>query len=277
MKNLNKISIFVLLLSLITISCSEDEQAGYIYNGDGARVYGFQNPSTKYSYFADIGVVEKEIPVIHIGGADGTVASGETVLTYIVDTAGSTAVEGVEFDFVDTSGQLTIADGEEFAMFPVNLNTGNFDPNAATILKVTLTSATNGGVISTLNESVEITFIGCQSTLADYTYDVVVTQDDGSVTNQGIEGITSPSVNLFHTETTGRWAAGAYTANQGYEFTDVCGELVIANQGLFMGLYGNQVYTVNPGAVAANGDFEITYAITFSGEPTFYTAVYTKQ
>lgn len=278
-KTHNIVTVILACFTILLIqSCSDsDKDNGYIYNGDGVRIYGFQNPSTRFSHFEDKGVVEDKVPVILIGGADGTSNDKDVVLNYIVDTENSTATEGVEFDFKDTSGKLIIPAGSDYALFPLNLNTGNFNASKATKLILKLVSTdTPETTISDLNRVVEISFIGCRSTLADSQYNVVVVRDDGSTKDHGTESLTSPGVNTFVTETTGLYNKGQYSATQGFTFVDICGSITVEKQGLFNGQYSNQVYTVEPGKVDENGNFVITYAITFDGKPTFFTATYTK-
>lgn len=277
MKTIKRNLLLILFAFIGLASCSEDDESTYVYQGEGSYIYGFQEPQTRYSHFTDIGTVTENIPVIFLGGNDGSTPTSAVNITYSINDALSTATEGNEFDFVDTSGSFTIPAGEVFTNFQLDVNTGNFSPTEATTLVIDLVETSiNGTTVSDLNRTVTISFIGCQSTLDANSYNVVVTRDDNAVFNHGTETLSSPSVNTFITETTGLWPAGEYTATQGFTFVDVCGELTIASQGLFEGLYGNQVYTVNPGSVDANGNFTITYAITFDGEPTYYTAVYTK-
>ncbi|WP_055435698.1 hypothetical protein [Lacinutrix algicola] len=279
MKTSKKIFSLILfaLIGLVSVSCSEDDESTYLYAGEGDYIYGFQEPSTRFSYFEDLGTITRDIPVIFLGGNDGSTPANGVVITYEINEALSTAVEGNEFDFLDTSGSFTIPAGGLFTNFQLAVNTGNFSPTEATTLVIDLMqTSTAGTTVSDLNRTVTVSFIGCQSELDSSSYGVVVTRDDNSVYNHGTETLFSPSVNTFVTTTTGLWPAGDYTATQGFTFVDVCGVLTVEPQGLFEGAYSNQVYTENPGSVDASGNFTITYAVTFDGEPTYYTAVYTK-
>lgn len=277
MKNTFKyiLSLFVLLSVL---SCSEDDKAGYTYDGSGDRIYGFQNPTTRVQYFQDLGTLEELIPIVQIGGSDGSASATDIVMTYTVDTANSTATEGVEFDFSDTSGQITIPAGETFVQFPLLINTGNFSPTEKTSLFITLTGIVdnNNAVVGTIHEQVEVVFIGCLSTLDSFTYDVTTVRDDGATVNHGLQNLTAIGVNEFRTESVGLWGPGVLAGHGGYDFVDVCGDLTVPAQNL-SGVYSNQNYSDEPGVVMPNGDFSITYAITFSGEPTFYTSTYVQQ
>ncbi|WP_055442889.1 hypothetical protein [Lacinutrix himadriensis] len=278
MKNILK-SILVAFALITVVSCSEDDKAGYVYDGTGSRLFGFQNPTTRVQYFEDLGVLDEVLPVVMVGGADGTASTQDIIIAYTVDTANSTATEGVEFDFSDTSGLLTIPAGEVFTDFTLKINTANFSPTEPTSLFITLTEVTNSSsdVIASINETVEVVFIGCLSQLDSYTYDVTTVRADGATTAHGTQSLTFIGVNQFRTESVGLWAPGVLQGHGGYDFVDVCGVLTVAPQAL-SGIYTNQVYTDSPGSVdAVTGDFSITYAITFSGVPDFYTSTYIKQ
>ena len=166
-----------------------------------------------------------------------------------------------------------------FTDFTLKINTANFSATEPTSLFITLTEVTNSNsdVIASINETVEVVFIGCLSQLDSYTYDVTTVRSDGATTAHGIQSLTFIGVNQFRTESVGLWGPGVLAGHGGYDFVDVCGVLTVASQAL-SGVYSNQVYTDSPGSVdAVTGDFSITYAITFSGEPSFYTSTYIKQ
>ena len=94
MKNILK-SILVAFALIAVVSCSEDDKAGYVYDGTGSRLFGFQNPTTRVQYFEDLGVLDEVLPVVMVGGADGTASTQDIIIAYTVDTANSTATEGV--------------------------------------------------------------------------------------------------------------------------------------------------------------------------------------
>ncbi|MAS21293.1 MAG: hypothetical protein CMF34_13730 [Leeuwenhoekiella sp.] len=278
MKNIKLILTAVFVASMVT-GCLVDDEENTSF-AESPYVIGFETSFANESYFEDLGVVEANYPLNVLGGGDGTPIENDIVVNYEIASS-STAVEGQEFDFVDNSGTLTIPAGSTFVNFPLNINTGNFDPNTPTSLILKLTG-TNGdsSVISELNDELAITFVGCQSQLNQYTYQVTTTRDaDGGVENSQLETISLLSVNTFRTATVGPFGPGARRGDiggtNGFTFEDVCGTITISSQNL-VSLYSNQVYgtgEVDP----ETGNITFKYAITFSGAPTFYTSVFVRQ
>ena len=282
MKKLNKLLLLLAIPFLVT-SCLVDDE---LDNGlaESKYIVGFKDNVAVESYFSDIGAIQKEYPLEVLGGNAGLATTTNNVVSYVVDTAASSATEGVEFDFVNTSGQLTIPAGSSFAMFPLLINTGGFNLTQPTVLVLKLTSLSDSNsVISANHETLTVTFVGCQSTVNASMYSLLVTRDDGATYNQGTEAITLTSVNNFKTVTTGGWAAGAIAPpDQGFNFVDICGKITVPNQGLCQNYYSNQVTGVTGtngahGEVLANGDIKISYKITFTAGDRTYTNYYTKQ
>ena len=279
MKKLNK---FLILLTLpfLMASCIVDDEVATSFS-EGPRVVGFLNDFESVAYFADLGAIRHDFPVSLIGGANGTAASEDVTVTYEVDLLNSTAVEGVEFDFVNATNSVVIPSGGTFANIPIDINTGNFNPTAKTTLRLIATTTVGGSsVISTLNETFDIIFVGCQSTIDAFSYDVVVSRDDGASWNHGTQTLLLTATNEFKTETTGGWAAGAIAPDQGFNFIDICGDIKVPLQGLAQGFYSNEVTGLTSdgtdGEVLANGDIRIVYQIGFGSGPAVYTNYYTK-
>ena len=278
MKNLNKLFI-LLALPFIATSCLVDDEVDNSL-AEGSYIVGFTNGLAVESHFADIGALEENYPLDILGGNAGLTTTSDLVVSYEVDLVASTASEGVEFDFVDTSGLLTIPAGSSFAMFPLLVNTGNFDLTAPTVLVLKLTDAT-GSVVSAIHDTLTVTFVGCQSTVNAYSYQVQTTRDDGASVDQGTEPILLTSVNNFKAYTTGTWAWGSIAPDQGFDFIDICGAITVPDQGLAQNFYSNQVTGVvgangSHGEVFANGDIQISYQITFTAGNRTYTNYYTK-
>lgn len=278
MKKIKLILTALFVASMVT-SCLVDDEENTSFE-ESPYVIGFETSFANESYFEDLGVVQANYPLNVLGGGDGTPIENDVVVNYEISSS-STAVEGQEFDFVDNSGSLTIPAGSTFVNFPLNINTGNFDSNTPTSLILTLTG-TNGdsSLISELNDELAITFVGCQSQLNQFTYQVTTTRDaDGRVENNQLETITFLDVNTFRTATVGPFGPGARSGDiggtNGFTFEDVCGDITISNQSL-VSLYSNEVYgtgEVDP----ETGNITFKYAITFSGAPTFYTSVFVRQ
>ena len=165
-------------------------------------------------------------------------------------------------------------------MLRLNINTGNFNPVAKTSLVLDITADDKEGfVISNQNKQVTINFIGCLS-LLEGLYTVVVTRGDGVSATYTNETVDLVDVNYFKTRTTGTWAAGAIAPDQGYNFTDICGDISVASQSLAQGYYSNTVKGLTTdgtdGEVLNANQFEVTYEISFAAGNQTYTNVYTR-
>lgn len=265
MKNFKKLSV-LLLAMLVSVSCIVDDEND---NGFQSSIYtvGFSKNTAVETYFEDEGVVLSKYPLDVLGGNSGINTSSDIIVNYVIDPA-SSATEGVEFDFVDNSGQLTIPAGLSFTEFPLNVNTGNFQPDAPTklILQITSTNTANSNV-STVNDILEITFVGCLSNLAgDYNV-TTLRLSDNTTFNIGQSTVTETSVNNYVMPTTGQF-------NLPTTFNVICGEIIIESQNLG-GQFSNQVEgsgSVDP----ITGDLIINYTITplFSDPFVAYKSTY---
>lgn len=284
-----KIIFSAIVLSFIAVSCIVDDEVDVNF-GEGAYIVGFENPVAVESYFTDEGTITKNYPLNVLGGADGTPPKEDITVTYEIDPA-STATEGVEFDFVTSGGTLTIPAGQSFVNFPLKVNTGNFNSTEKTelILKITSTNSDNA-VVSAIDNTLAITFVGCLSTLDSFTYVVTTVRGDGAlVTDQVTETLTLIDVNTFQTESVGAFgpsSAGgpiAPPANyNGFIFSDICGEITVNSQNLG-GYYSNLVFgngtaTTPDGTVdPVTGDITISYTITFAAGNRTFVSTYVKQ
>lgn len=280
MKNIKKLCI-LFVLPLLCVSCLVDDttETGLENN---PYIVGFNDSVAAESYFADEGVVLANYKINILGGTGGAVPTQDITISYVIDAANSTATEGVEFDFVTNTGTVVIPAGSTFTDFPLNINTGGFDPAAPTILRVTLTAtADDGSVVSSIHDTLDVTFVGCQADLDEYTYTVVSTRltDNLTVNNGSVESITMTSVNNFRSGTVGQYGPGTSTGpiggENGYDFFVICGEVTIPSQNL-VNLYSNQVF--GAGSVdAATGTMTNIFTITFAAGNRQYRSVYTRQ
>ena len=284
MKKMKKLKIVLCAVALATLnfSCIVDDSTGednLNAFGESSYIVGFTNGTALLSYFEDVGAIQQEFPINFLGGFDGNLNSDLTI-NYSIDPA-SSAVEGQEFDFVDTSGTVTIPAGGSFAQFPLLVNTGGLDPNVPTELILNLDSVTGApAVISALGNQLRITFVGCQSALNNFNYNVVSVREDGVTVNHGVADIRVLAPNTLKTRTTGPWALNSIADDTGMTFTDVCGDLNIDAQNL-METYSNQVTGTNlagpDGQVdPATGNFTLSYEITFTAGNRNYLNEYTK-
>lgn len=266
-------------LAIAGISCDDDIRADHNFT-TSPKIVGFTNPLSTVAYFADEGAVERTFPLSLIGGGDGKPLAVPTEVTYTIDPA-STATEGVEFDFVNNNGKIVIPAGQTFGNFPIYVNTGDLNPTQKTELILNLTGVNNGAVVSANHTKLRIVFVGCQSQVAG-TYVVTVTRNDGVVRTYTPEIISSPAVNDFKTSTTGQWAAGTIAPDQGYNFTDICGDITMPDQNLAQGYYSNTVTGTdfypggNDGKVNSLNNFVTKYEISFAAGPRQYTNNYVR-
>ena len=167
-----------------------------------------------------------------------------------------------------------------FGSLPLKVNTGLLNPTMKTELVLKLTAVDQDGYVIALQQSLfKVIFVGCQSQLAGV-YTVVVTRNDGLVRTYLSETVDLVSVNYFKTRTTGTWAAGAIAPDQGYNFTDICGDITVASQSLAQGYYSNTVKGLTAdgtdGFVTDNNNFQVKYEISFAAGNRTYTNVYTR-
>ena len=278
------------VLSALIISCTDDDIRTEHQLDSGPKIVGFNTNIQTVSYFEDLGTIDREFPINLIGTGNGQFSESDIVVEYEVDMVQSTAVEGVEFDFLDTSGTMTIPAGSSFGMFPLAVHTGNFDPLQKTELIVKLTSSSAGSTVAgqVKYNTLRIVFVGCLSNIVSAmagsdSFTCVVTRDDGAFVTRPSEIVYLTDINTYKSTTTGTWAAGTIAPDQGYDFMDICGDISVAQQGLCQGYYSNQVYGLTDdgtdGTVAdfSTGDnFEVTYEITFTAGNRQYTNTYVR-
>jgi hypothetical protein len=273
--------ILLTAIAFASFSCNTDDSnlddENFI---NSPQVIGFSGKFETVAYFADEGAVSREFPIDVINLGSGNPNGEDITVTYSVDPA-STAVEGQEYSFLDNSRQVVIPAGGSFGKLPLTINTGQLNPTMKTQLIINLTAVDKDGfVIAEQQKQFKVIFVGCQSQLAG-TYTVVVTRNDGIVRTYLAETVDLVSVNYFKTRTTGTWAAGALpVADQGYNFTDICGDITVAEQGLAQGAYSNVVKGLTTdgtdGFVTDNNNFQVKYEISFAAGNRTYTNVYTR-
>ncbi|WP_223033659.1 hypothetical protein [Hanstruepera marina] len=277
-----KYIIILLAVSLTATSCvlDDDEQ---VFN-EGPYVLAF--PSAEVTgYFLNDNADDYTYTVpLSITGGNGFPLDQDVNAMFEFDSS-STATEGVEFDFVDNSGSVTIEGGNTFANLPIVVHSGALDPaNPATVvLNITGgSSASNNNIVASGNTGTVTIYLQatCSSDLGG-TYALTVTSDSGTSNFHPAEVLVEIEEGQYLTATSGTWDVGVLNGGvrEGFIFQEVCGSIVIPQQNL-AGIYGNLLEgtdvlgTVDP----TTGDITLEYTIGFSGNSTFvtYTATYVK-
>ncbi|MFT5753205.1 MAG: hypothetical protein ACI924_000413 [Flavobacterium sp.] len=270
-------------ISTVLFSCTNDDIRIEHQLDSGSKIIGFSKSFETVSYFADEGQIQLGFPVTLIGSGNGQVLSAPIEIQYEVDLANSTATEGVEFEFANTNGKITIPAGGTFADFPLLINTGQLNPTSKTELFINLVSASNSTVVGTQYQSLKVIFVGCQSLVAgDYTVSVKRADVATPYVFTG-ETVTATSVNNFITRTSGNYAFGVLQGTtQGYNFVDICGEITIPEQNL-AGIYSNLLRPNSAnngldGTVTDINTFITKYEIGFTGNTVWrsFTSTYTR-
>lgn len=237
--------LLIITIASIAFSCvTDDELLTVDQVNSGPKIIGFQNKIENIAYFADEGVVAKDISVKLIGLGDGSLTSSDVELEYEIDTEKTTAIEGTEFSFSDNSRKVTLLAGSTFTTLKLNINTGQLNATEKTELVLKL-KPVEGFTVSNANQSIKIIFVGCSTDLAG-------TYSRGSK----IATISKIAPNVYYSNYFPTFASDYW-----FEFSDVCGELQISDW-QFQG--GNPLTgTSSPnvyGFVAPNGNLTFEHA-----------------
>ncbi|WP_430400852.1 hypothetical protein [Flavobacterium sp.] len=273
----------LLIISSAFLACTDDDIKVEQDFSNGPKVLGFSSNFESVAYFEDLGAVERNFPVNILGNGNGQLSDTDITVTYEVDAA-STATEGVEFDFADTSGMVTIPAGSTFGMFPLMVNTGDLNPTEKTELILNLTTSSEGTVVGAQYNRLRIVFVGCQTQIATAgspgSFTCTIVRNDGATVVRPTETVSLVDINTLKTTTTGTWAPGTIAPDQAYNFIDICGDITVPVQGLCQGYYSNQVYGLTAdgtdGEVDDINNFNATYEITFGAGNRQYTNTYVR-
>ncbi len=263
----------------LVVSCTDDDIRDIENFVSSDRVIGFPSNMVSMPYFEDEGAVERRIPVNVLGGGDGAPIDQDVTVHYEIVAESSTAVEGVEFDFVDNSRSFVIPEGSGFGEIPILVNTGNFNPTEKTQVTLRLTTVdAEGFTVGQQYRTVNVVFVGCQSTLAG-NYTVTIVSNVGTFVRTN-EVITEIDVNTFRTLYLGGWAPTTFNP-PGFTFVDICGEISLPpNQTL--GGFSNAVQGISSdgidGEVLTEDSFRIVYEVRpYPGEDNMvFTATYVR-
>ncbi|MBD3583393.1 hypothetical protein [Flavobacterium selenitireducens] len=272
------------------IACSDDDlPLGPNLQPDDQFIVGFPSSSATFSYFADEGPVQREVPIVLIGGNEGNPSDEPLVINWRVvpgtEPGGSTATEGLEYDLPDATGTISIPAGQNFTQFPVIINTGDLNADVSTRLVIELTQVSgDGNIVSYNNRLVTVNFVGCLADL-EGNYNVsTLRESTGQVLNQTDQQIDEVDVNYFVTENTATLTPNQIAGPQGFNFEVLCGEITVPSQGLFQGAYPNNVVGVPfdsgefaglQGVVMSDNQFKIRYQVNYGGATGIVTVVST--
>jgi len=269
--------ILLLVLSATYISCTSDDVKTY---DNSPYIVGFTKATDVRSYVATGDVVPLDVPITLIGGQQGQTVGNDVTITYALD-ASSTAVLGDEFDFVNATNDIVLAQGVTSVSVPLVINTGNLATgaeNAKTIvLNITTVTSDESVVVGAQYSKITITLNGlCYSHLQE-TYQLTATRlATGAIYSLPDEVISEVSAGTYLTSSTGPYnnrgliSAGAQLASStpGFVFSEVCGDITLQTQQL-AAVYSN-IVTQSPAQAAnsfkaENGDLTIEYSVWFTG------------
>jgi hypothetical protein len=213
MKKLIYLSAFVLTT---LVSCTQEDG---LKTGPNATIVGFPSTTVTSQNFTDVPQDQVNVVLNYISYANETIPSDDVTVTWEVDQANSTAVEGYEYDFTSTSRQLTIVGGETVILLPIDVYPVNFDVNDPTklVLKLTMVDS-NNAIIGVQYESVNVVFQGvCPSNLAGEYY-ITFASGPQAIT------ITSTGPGLYSAS-----YLPTFSSVYSWSFSDVCGDLTLTN------------------------------------------------
>lgn len=306
---MKKIKYLVLILSVIFIaSCDvgNDKELNY-----GNEAYVAQFPfAQKIALFLKDGnsvVYDYTVPVELVGG-NGQPLTKDVTVTFekldFVDNPDTesddtfvSAVEGTDFDFVNATTTLTIPAGSAFATIPIKVYSANLNDTNQPVLVLKLTQVTADGVSivqsgnkSTINVILQAQ---CPSDLAG-SYTAVTTRltpSAGGPYTFTTESIDEIALGSYNTTTVGNYYAPGgdpgtgvtavlpAASDAGYDFTEVCGRVLVQEQNLGH-VYTNLVTQSSAQYAAstvnfATGVITIEYTISFASGPRTFRSVYT--
>lgn len=242
-------TIFTLSLTfLLFTSCDLNDESvdnnGHDITGS-PEIIGWDKTSVTESYFSDIGTIDKNYAVKVLNGKDAAAISKDVNFTITVDQDNTTA-NNDEYTLSTPSG--TLFSGEQFEMYTVGINTGNFSSTISTKVTLNIEASTNGVVVSELSKKMEIQFVGCSSSLdKDGANNIINYQPsfDGGTYNdpQPLTKFDDVYYRVGYLP--------AFAGTYWMEFKDVCGELTITDW-QYEGSY--PIEQSAPGYIDGNGD-----------------------
>jgi PBP1b-binding outer membrane lipoprotein LpoB len=286
-----KYTIVMILGAFLLASCEQDN--GFVNSvQDSPNLAIFADNSQNVSQIADGSEYEIGVP-IKIDGPSLSDVSGDVMVTVEPDFSGipgsERAEEGTNFRIDDNT--ITLKESNNYlGTFTFTMITAGITAPKSPKFNLKATETSGGGNILASGKPLALTLnYACDSNLQG-TYNVVATRDDGTVFERDGEEITvQPGLGQYVTGSEGGFwnAPGSpyrpQILNHGLFFSDVCGNLTVADGQNLGGIFGNEVGGVETTEVTGNSQtgnltsFTLKYFITFGGTPANHTAVYTKQ
>lgn len=309
MKNTFKKLFVFLLLAAAASSCDDigdDKELNY---GTGAYVAQFPFAEKTGFFLKDDAVIyDYNVPVQLVGGnglaLDTDVVVSFEQLDYVDDptTTGDdtyvTAVEGVDFEFVNPTNTFTIPAGSTFASLPIRVLSGNLNDQAPSVLVLNLTTVDGSGtaVVASGNKGkINLILQGtCTSDLAGNYSTVTTRLSTGVVYTFATDVFDEIEAGTYNTSyvgpyyglgqtpgTSGNTIVLGGTADAGYTFKEVCGRVKVETQNLG-GVYSNEVRQTDAQYAASSVDpdtgvITIEYSVWFTGNTVerMFRSIYT--
>jgi len=279
-KNIFKLSYITAILSVfLIVSCDAILEEDITDFGKGPVIVQFTKSSSTGAFLQDENeiVYTYDVPVAFNGGDN--LPSTEAVTLTIAVSSESTATEGVEFTVA--AKEITIPAGSNTAIVQIMVNSAvldNENPKTA-VLEIVSSSITpsNGKEKTTI--TLQAT---CPSNLAgEYDVDMIYIPVGGGATNlTGVDTIVATGDGTYRTQEVGHWeitdGPGAIGGTPGFDFSEVCGNIVIPEQNL-VNLYSNLVAGVegNSSVDSDTGVITIEYTICTDSGCRQYFVTYT--
>lgn len=225
------------------------------------------------------------VPVQTVGG-NGLALDNDIAVTYKIVDSLTTAVAGLDYDFVQSGLTTTVPAGATSGYIGLTVHSGELDAATPEVLTLEITQVNGNGanVVQSGNKYIVSVILQatCTSDLAgDYTVTTVGTNAAGTWTNPA-EVITEQTAGIYKTTTTGYFGiqtSPAGPTSYGYVFQEICGRVTVAEQNL-LNYFTNLVFQ-SPAQKALSVVNEVTgvivveYTVTFGSGNRFYRSTYT--
>ncbi|MFT4781154.1 MAG: hypothetical protein ACJAZK_001747 [Psychroserpens sp.] len=155
-----KFILFTIIGAGFMVSCNIDDNPQQLEAdlSNTPFVVGFDNAEASPAFLTDGAVNMYSENIVLFGGEDFSSNPSITV-NFEVDQT-STAVLGIDYDFVDNSQSITIPENREFGTLNINFYSDNIDLDNPKTLVLKITSADNNATVGSQFETLAITING---------------------------------------------------------------------------------------------------------------------